>query len=114
MSGVPAHVRAPLTRGDVLRLLRAASTPGHVAVMLTPGTLPPEVDGAGSWSTAGGVRIAGVPRVRALEVARARAEAAATQLASDPPSGAAWCLVLESGVRCAVVPFPVEAPSEGV
>lgn len=102
---IPEHVRAVFLRRDVGRALRAALTPGRVALVLAPGALPPELGAGCSWASVEGVRVAGAPLARAIELARARSEAAAEQLASDPPARCSWCLYLEAGTNTAVVPF---------
>lgn len=103
---IPERIRAVFLRRDVGRALRAALTPGHVALVLAPGALPPEVDARASWLSLDGVRVASVPHARAGELARARSKSSARHLASDPPAGCAWCLYLEAGTASAVVPFP--------
>ncbi len=108
---IPERIRAVFLRRDVGRALRAALTPGHVALVLAPGALPPELGAGCSWATVDGVRIAGAPLARAAEIARARSEAAAVQLASNPPPGCSWCLYLEAGTALAVVPFVTSRPS---
>ena len=108
---IPERIRAVFLRRDVGRALRAALTPDHVALVLAPGALPPELGAGCSWASVEGVRVAGAPLARAVELARARSEAAAVQLASDPPARAAWCLYLEAGTGLAVVPFLTSRPS---
>ncbi len=113
---LPEHVHATFLRADVGRLLRAALEPGRVALVLAPGVLPPELPKGRSWcswSSAEAVRVASVPLIWAVEVASARAARAAEQLGADPPARCAWCLYLDAGLRCAVVPFPVLPPSTG-
>lgn len=110
---LPEHVRATFLRADVGRLLRAALEPRRVALVLAPSVLPPELPKGCSWSSAEAVRVASVPLAWAVEVASARAARAAEQLGADPPARCAWCLYLDAGLRCAVVPFPVLPPSTG-
>ncbi len=106
---IPERIRAVFLRRDVGRALRAALTPGHVALVLAPGALPPELGAGCSWHSLDGVRLAVVPRARALEIAAARAASAAAHLATEPPERCAWCLYLEAGTSAATVPFPVVA-----
>lgn len=53
-----------------------------------------------------GARVAGVEASTAVDLARARARAAAAMLETDPPAGRGWVLVLDAGQRCAVLSLP--------
>lgn len=115
MSGdapLPEHARrAYLSREvgrELRRLLRA--DPGAVALVAREGASLPELGAGEAWRAAGGHRVARVPLERAVEVARARAERAAADLAAEPPPRCARTLYLDAGQRCAVVPFPIVPP----
>lgn len=114
MSGgaLPAHVRAVFLRPAVGRALREAlGAPGsRVALVAGEGAALPELPAGESWRTVGDVRVASLDATRARELATARALDAAAQLEEEPPRRCGWCLYLDAGARCAVVPFPVVPP----
>ena len=108
---IPERIRAVFLRRDVGRALRAALTPDHVALVLAPGALPPELGAGCSWASVDGARVAGAPFARAVEIAQARSALAARVLVSEPAENASWCLYLEAGTGLAVVPFLTSRPS---
>ena len=109
---LPDHVRGALLRGRVVRAMREAVTaPGNVALVAGRGASVPELPAGIAWHSVDEVRVAGVPLPFAQDLAGFRASAAGVQLATDPPARCRWCLYLDAGLRCAVVPFPVRSPT---
>lgn len=113
-AGLPPHVvavlNAPATRPALARALRRVRGERGALVLLVvgPGAIAPEgVD----LETAGRALLGFVSRERAVEIAAGRSRDAAAQLDTAAPPGGGWCLYLDAGQRCAVVPVaPSMAP----
>jgi hypothetical protein len=112
-----------VTRGDVVRHLRAELAPGgaRVAVVLAPGVIPPELvnvarSGADLWRTVAGLNVAALPRDTAVMLAAGRSRAAGVHIARPPADGCAWVLLLLPN-GCQTWGFPLTAgtplPSAG-
>lgn len=111
-AGLPAHVVDVLGAADarpvIARALRRVRLEGVAMIVVSPGAVAPEgVD----LETAGRALLGFVPVARAVEIAAARSQGAAAQLDTAAPPGGGWCLYLDAGQRCAVVPVaPSMAP----
>lgn len=113
---LPPHVvdvlNAPAARPALARALRRVRGEGGALVLLVvvPGAVAPEgVD----LETAGRALLGFVPLARAVEIAAARSRDAAAQLGEVLPHVGGWCLYLDAGQRCAVVPVPAAMAPRG-
>ena len=101
---------------EVTELLRARldGDGSHCGVIALPGALLPEglaFERLVVVATGDVVHVAVVPHPRAVELATARARAAAATLEEDLPPGRSWCLVLDRGQRCATLAMNTGASS---
>ena len=113
-AGLPAHVAAVLGAADarpvIARALRRVRDEGVAMIVVGPGAVVPEgVD----LETAGRALLGFVPLARAVEIAAARSRDAAAQLGEVLPHVGGWCLYLDAGQRCAVVPVPAAMAPQG-
>lgn len=110
---LPQHIAAALrdraVRPALARAVRRAAPVGGVVLVVGPGAVAPE---GAELETAGPALVGAVTVDRAREIAAARSAAAVEHLASALPTGArVWCLYLDAGQRCAVLPMGSGAPA---
>lgn len=112
MSALPPHVRRDLESAATLRALRRLLDARPEAVGLVIARNVPAPDDI-LRAPLGEVHVGAVSPERARELAVVRSEVAAGRLDHAPDEAHAgtthWCLYLDAGGRCAVVPVTVGA-----